>query len=304
MKTISLYELKLTNKNVRLEGDVSDLEVSLSKIGQISPLIVGEDYELLAGGRRYKAMKNLGWENADCIICDKSDLEKTIISLDQNIQKGLTGVDLDIALAKRFELYLELHPETRHGTAGGLGKKRAKSGKPKKKSFAEDTSDKLALSTRSIQRRIARARGSSNELLEARRAGLPDSKANELIRLPKRLQRKYLNAAKVLDVRSLKKVVDSASSGQKPEIVQKRVEILAKDSDSQRLYQIWQKASDLSKRVDLAVDGNYRFSHEQDVNGFVEDLRKLSKGIKKLERMHSGFMRPTEKVVVRREMVQ
>ena len=76
-------------KRVRKEiGDLTPLINSLRKYGQLNPILIDPDYELIAGFRRLEAIKRLGWNSVEVLIVDTdSDVEKLEIELEENIQR-------------------------------------------------------------------------------------------------------------------------------------------------------------------------------------------------------------------------
>jgi hypothetical protein len=57
-------KLKLHPRNPRI-GDVSKIKESLAKHGQARPIVVDEDYVIIAGNHTWKAAKELGWPAID-----------------------------------------------------------------------------------------------------------------------------------------------------------------------------------------------------------------------------------------------
>jgi hypothetical protein len=68
---IKLDEIKETQSR-RDHGDIKSLKQSIKEIGLINPLTVNQNYELLAGRRRYQAIKELGWESVECKMINTS----------------------------------------------------------------------------------------------------------------------------------------------------------------------------------------------------------------------------------------
>lgn len=73
-------------------GDVESLAESINQDGLLQPLVIDDEHRLLAGGRRYQAIKLLGWERVDChYISELDDIARRRIELAENIQrKNLT----------------------------------------------------------------------------------------------------------------------------------------------------------------------------------------------------------------------
>ena len=50
-------------------GDLASLQQSIQQVGLINPILIDENYTLVAGFRRLSACKNLGWEEVEaCIV--------------------------------------------------------------------------------------------------------------------------------------------------------------------------------------------------------------------------------------------
>lgn len=73
---MKLVKLKLEDitpyeNNPRKNDDaVNAVAESIKQCTYITPIIVDEDNVILAGHTRYKALKALGYEEVDCLICD------------------------------------------------------------------------------------------------------------------------------------------------------------------------------------------------------------------------------------------
>lgn len=97
LQHIKIENLKTTTINVRKKGgkDIGDLLPSIRSLGLLQPLLVRpncEGYEIVAGQRRYHALKKLAEETkiepVPCIIMDEQDNAKAIeASLAENIAR-------------------------------------------------------------------------------------------------------------------------------------------------------------------------------------------------------------------------
>ena len=66
---ISIDKINPYKKNPRKNDDaVDDVAESIKECGYCNPIIVDENYEVLAGHTRLKAIKKLGWEECDVIV--------------------------------------------------------------------------------------------------------------------------------------------------------------------------------------------------------------------------------------------
>jgi len=73
------------------EAELSSLAESIRRFGLLSPLLVRTldegEYELIAGERRLRALKKLGWSHADAIITAAFDRDCALIGLIENLER-------------------------------------------------------------------------------------------------------------------------------------------------------------------------------------------------------------------------
>ena len=104
------------------EEKIAELARTIHTHGIIQPIVVREyeqgKFEIIAGERRYRAMKKLGWEMAPVIIKDFNDTETASVALIENLQREeLTPIEEAIAYGK----LIELHSLTQEALAQRLG---------------------------------------------------------------------------------------------------------------------------------------------------------------------------------------
>jgi ParB-like chromosome segregation protein Spo0J len=76
VKTLSIDSIKI-GKRFRCDlGDVSSLVKSIEKVGLLQPVVVSEDYELIAGQRRLEACKQLGWTEIPIHLVNINEIVK------------------------------------------------------------------------------------------------------------------------------------------------------------------------------------------------------------------------------------
>lgn len=119
---ISVEQIKVDDSNRQRKslGDVDGLALSISKIGLLHPLVVDEGYNLIAGRRRYEAIRQLGWQSVE--VTYKDDLsvpEKKLVEFDENLRRqDITWQERALALLELHEL---LQSETLEQTADRAG---------------------------------------------------------------------------------------------------------------------------------------------------------------------------------------
>ena len=104
---------------------LNDLAVSIKEKGFIQPVLVrfkDNEYELIAGERRFRAAKQLGYKEIPAIIKEASDLDSLEISIIENIQReNLNPIDQ----AKAYKRLQEEFKMTQESVADTIGKDRA-----------------------------------------------------------------------------------------------------------------------------------------------------------------------------------
>lgn len=113
------YQPRTIFNNDRIE----ELAETIRIHGVIQPIVVRwfdeENYEIIAGERRFRAVQKLGWETIPAIIRDMNDAETASVALIENLQREeLTSIEE----AWAYEKLLELHQLTQEALAQRLGK--------------------------------------------------------------------------------------------------------------------------------------------------------------------------------------
>jgi ParB/RepB/Spo0J family partition protein len=82
---VPLNQIKITNDRYRKDmGDVGDLAESIKSYGQLIPIIISEDYTLIAGERRCKAHELLGMETIRACIRTTEEINNRVIEIIEN----------------------------------------------------------------------------------------------------------------------------------------------------------------------------------------------------------------------------
>lgn len=102
---------------------IEELARTIHTHGVIQPIVLREfedgKYEIIAGERRWRAMKSLGWDEVPAIINNLSDAETASVALIENLQREeLSPIEEAIAYGK----LLEIHSLTQEALAQRLGK--------------------------------------------------------------------------------------------------------------------------------------------------------------------------------------
>jgi ParB family chromosome partitioning protein len=252
-ETRKLKDLKATNPYLRMGTDVTDLEKSISTVGLIAPLVISTDNIILAGARRYQALLNLGYTEAAVVIIDKGELEKELISIDENlVRKDLSKVEIEGHLRRAKEIYEALNPNEEVAVVEEVmegGKKPRKEILPSEK-FLNLVAEKTGLSPKQIHEAINRDSLASSQVKAARQKGdLSITQTNEIVKLNAEDQRKSLGHLMTLPVKEIKKFVKTAKAN----------------------------------GVDFAIKGISNLPHAREFNEIENILKRLQKKLKQLE---------------------
>lgn len=102
---------------------IEELARTIQTHGIIQPIVVRESgegrFEIIAGERRWRAMKSLGWKKVPAIVKNMSDTETASVALIENLQREeLSPVEEAMA----YQKLLDLHQLTQEALAQRLGK--------------------------------------------------------------------------------------------------------------------------------------------------------------------------------------
>ena len=105
------------------DDSIKELAETLDKDGLLQPIVVREDgedhYEIIAGERRYRAAKSLGWETIPAIVKNMDDDQAASLALIENLQReDLNPIDE----AKAYTNLMKLNNLTQTALAKDMGK--------------------------------------------------------------------------------------------------------------------------------------------------------------------------------------
>lgn len=150
----------------RDHGDIEELKKSIEEIGLLNPITINQHNKLLAGRRRFQAVKELGWVDVPCSVVTtfekSSDLKIAIV---ENIhRKQLTTVEMSIAIKEYDEHKRKTVGEkVPGGKAGARNTRNGKEGWTLEKT-AEDLNISISTVRRAIE--IAKAVKENPELVK------------------------------------------------------------------------------------------------------------------------------------------
>jgi len=125
-KNIAVGELVVSPLNVREDiGDIQSLAESIRDDGLLHPLTVrpyGDQYEIVAGRRRYEACKLIGMKLIPCNVAEEMDDRRAVLtSLKENMRRGdLTAAEKKRGIEKLLQMNGGDTPTNRRRVATSL----------------------------------------------------------------------------------------------------------------------------------------------------------------------------------------
>lgn len=109
-------------RTIFIEDKIDELAQTIEEHGIIQPIVVrkiDDQFEIIAGERRFRAVSKLGWETIPAIVKDMDDNQTASVALIENLQREeLTAIEEAAAYAK----LIELQGLTQEALAKRLGK--------------------------------------------------------------------------------------------------------------------------------------------------------------------------------------
>lgn len=105
------------------QDGIRELAQTIDEHGLLQPIVLREyepaKFEIIAGERRYRAMKLLKWEKAPAIIEKMSDQETASLALIENLQRSQLS---SVEEAQAYRQLMDLNHLTQSQLAKGMGK--------------------------------------------------------------------------------------------------------------------------------------------------------------------------------------
>lgn len=109
---IKLSEITHT-KPQREHGSIEELKKSIKEVGLINPITINQTKKLLAGRRRFQAIKELGWKEIECrVLNSKDQLFDFKVAIEENLKrKPLTELEVANSIKEYDELKRKIEGE-------------------------------------------------------------------------------------------------------------------------------------------------------------------------------------------------
>ena len=232
---ISVSEITVSaGRRAATPEHIQELAENIRRHGLLNPITVDKNHVLIAGLHRLEAVKILEWTEIECTICDLTGLQAELAQIDENyIRYALTELEQCNLMNRRKKIYEDLYPETRWGG----DRKSEKIKLPKcqldpRKSFADDTAEKLNVSPRTVYRQVQIGKDLSAEAQAILEKGMPDVSQKNLMTISQLAPDEQVDAANQLVSGEIKSASEYRSSDSPTE--ESEDEYPETDSDSEQ----------------------------------------------------------------------
>lgn len=154
MEQVKISEIKIGKRIRKNYGDINSLADSLQRHGQIQPILLNKNLELVAGGRRLEAAKQLQWETIGATFREElDDVSKRELELEENIRrKEFDWPEEVLGVEHLFKLRQKRYGEARDGRPSAYAEER--------KGFSlRDAAEEFDMSLGSVSMDLELARG-------------------------------------------------------------------------------------------------------------------------------------------------
>ncbi|MCP4914081.1 MAG: ParB N-terminal domain-containing protein [Oligoflexia bacterium] len=296
MEILSPEEIKTNNPYLRMGSDVSKLEESIRTVGLISPLIINEENILLAGGRRFQALLNLGQTEIPVIRYTKGELEQELLSIDENlVRKDLNSMEMEAHLRRAKELYEAINPDfpvpnteeletVKEVTLTESSEEQSEADEVKVdiypgEKFLQELSERTGMKPKQIVQAIKRDENSGKTLKNLRSNGeFNVSQTNELIKLSEDEQEAIIPLVMDKTVQEIRSVVKEVKKGGLDSGIQKTKELTPMTKEIKQLIGFVKKARTLTERVgleNLELNEKLMTKLENEVHAFTKTLDEV-----------------------------
>ena len=275
-----ISEVKLNSEYLRVDTDVSTLRKSVESIGLIHPVTINQEDELLAGARRFQAVKELGWDEIPVHVVDRDALVQELISIDENLVRSpLNGLELEKVLNRGREIYETIHPAANkvdlssEELSGEEKQEKLAREELDEDSFAAVTAETTGLSKSVIQGAIKRDALASEAVKSARSQGeLNATKTNEIIKLEKETQEQVLPLIADKTAKETRRIVAAARAGGLPAAIEESEKVVPMPKEYSQMLSPMKRVNKSIGRI-LVEELRYEGAEQLKINNELMQLK-------------------------------
>ena len=101
IKSLSHIKPSSINEEIYSPTDLSDLELSLRELGQLEPIVINSNDEVISGHRRYFSMMRLGWKECEVRVVDYENETISLIEHNRHRVKSVSDINNEFRLLEK-----------------------------------------------------------------------------------------------------------------------------------------------------------------------------------------------------------
>jgi len=101
IKSLSHIKPSSINEEIYSPTDLSDLELSLRELGQLEPLVINSNDEVISGHRRYFSMMRLGWKECEVRVVDYDNETISLIEHNRHRVKSVSDINNEFRILEK-----------------------------------------------------------------------------------------------------------------------------------------------------------------------------------------------------------
>jgi len=101
LKPLSHIKPSKVNEEIYSSSDLSDLELSLEQNGQLEPIVINSDNNIISGHRRFYSMMRLGWKECDVRVVDYDNEVISLIEHNRHRVKSVMDINNEYRILEK-----------------------------------------------------------------------------------------------------------------------------------------------------------------------------------------------------------
>lgn len=297
---IDIDKIKVSSRIRKDFGDINELAKDIKKNGLINPPAINKDYQLLAGERRLRACKKLGWKQIPVNMIDTDGEEQDLsIEISENEARKEFTMTERLAYARKLTEIESAKAKQRQGTRTDLNivPNLAQSGKTR-----EAVAQAVGMGRENLRK--AQIIEENKNLIDAEDFKNWDDGKLSTNKLYNQLKAKLAKAEKELEERP-EKIVKVEDEEDKKEIERLKRRVEGRDRDYRFIYNEREEVLDKNHKLEKKM-AEMKKQHEKEIKQLTGDHETYVKksainlvaGIQSFLSTYGGDIWLTDKTVV------
>lgn len=264
--SLPIEQIKITGHNFRELFQVEELAQSLKHDGQLQPIVITPDKQLISGERRLRAMKMAGLKVIDCRFKSvHNDDHLRALGVIENLQReDYTPSESARAIAW-YKNYCQKNGHVTTKQDVGRGRKK----NPSEHNFAEKLSKETGIGESTIGRKARIGERMSDCVAAALDDGdINEKQVEQLVRADKEVQDRIVDDVKGKGLEETKSIVEHEIKNAPPQM---KIDGVPLETFAQRLYKDIERLED---KIQIALEKKIWRENGSDSSRFIHFFRQ------------------------------